>query len=1145
MSSKRNNTKRASSTKAKAATTSKGFDATAQNFAKLSVGAAAPAAPSSKGNNKGNKNKAKAPVPAVSTADAKFSAEQNELRALLGACVSAPDTASAVLGAEAFAAAAANMGVAALGAAEVTSLLASKTVLGSKNKLAREGGVLAVSALVAKLGAPCVGALMAIVPTVLALTGDKKGANVRPAATAATLAIFEALPNEAVPVYIQECILKKKTGGLASLARPETKVTALQLLSAAAKKAPREVEGMMTVLVPIVSKAMWDVKKAVKEQAEETLEDICGSIDNIDITPFIPNLVDAIADPETVPDCIYSLAGTTFVQTVTASALSITVPLLKRGFNDKKTAIKRKCAVITENMAKLVKNPAEVAPFMPVLQPLLALGIEQIADPECRARFTAAEEVLTRVGTKGKQTERKQLEEAAAVAALRTAMQANGAAAASLESAVVTFCGQVCMSLGNVSKNFIKATWNQALTALLAPCFADGEASAAAAVDAARTACAALVGETSFGGESKEYVDPEPEIEDLCNLEFSLAYGSKILLNNSRLHLKKGFKYGVMSEKSAGKTTMMRAISNQQVEGFPYEGVRTIFIENDIQGSQLEMTCTEFLRDSIGFGIKVTLEEANAKLLEGGFTQVMCDGLITQLSGGWKMKIALIRATMEEADIMLMDEPTNHLDVLNVQWVVDYINSLPEVTCIIVSHDTSFLDKTVSHIIHFEDLKLHTYKGNITAFVERFPEAKSYFDLANTREKFKFPQPALLDGVKTKGTAILQMINCDFKYPGAAKNQINNVTVKASMASRVAIVGANGAGKSTLIKLLTGENKPTKGTVKKHPNCRFAYVAQHAFHHIEQHLEKSPNEYIRWRYEGGEDKEARAKTTAIITDEEKAIMEKPFEVSWKDEETGALKKEKRVVKKLMARRKVKKDYHYEVNWKGKSMDFNSWYPREDLVKRGFLKWIKALDSRMAAAQQQGKPLTARNVEEHLGNVGLQAEEATHSRIKDLSGGQKVKVVLAACTWCCPHIIILDEPTNYLDRDSLGALANAIDEFEGGVVLITHNKEFADATTKVTWVVANNRCDVKGDPEWEKYAAEQEVMQDDPLAMEYFDAAGNKIDPKNRVKKIEEMTKQEIKKMKKTLKQKIKRGQELDEHEYDYCDEWNIKYTIAE
>lgn len=1004
-----------------------------------------------------------------------------------------------------------------------------KQKLTSKNKLDRHIAVRIVSNIVANFNSDCICFIMDITPIILNLCGDKKSSDVREASSEITFKIFEILPNEIVPVYITSCILDKKAGGLANLARPATKITALKLLSTAATKAPREIEGMMSILVPVVSHAMWDVKKSVKEQAEETLEDICGSIDNIDIKPFIPNLVDAIADPDTVPDCIYSLAGTTFVQTVTASALSITVPLLKRGFNDKKTAIRRKCAVITENMAKLVKNPADVEPFMPVLHPLLLQGIEQISDPECRARFTAAEEVLSRVGNRGKKVARKimSIDDASKIVGQIVNTDPN----------VSKFISQICMSLTNISKNFIKSTWKNSFTSIKILQEDD--------IDKLRNSCAEFVGDESTNGTSKEYIDEDPDAEDLCNLEFSLAYGSKILLNNSRLHLKKGFKYGVMSEKSAGKTTMMRAIANGQVEGFPYEGVRTIFIENDIQGSQLQMTCTEYLRDSIGFGIKVTLEEANQKLLDGGFTQTMCDGLITQLSGGWKMKIALIRATMENADIMLMDEPTNHLDVLNVQWVVDYINSLPDVTCIIVSHDTAFLDKTVSHIIHFEDLKLHTYKGNITAFVERFPEAKSYFELGSTRLVFKFPQPALLDGVKTKGTAILQMNNVDFRYPGADKNQINNVTVKASMASRVAIVGANGAGKSTLIKLLTGEMKPTKGTVTKHPNCRFAYVAQHAFHHIEQHLEKSPNEYIRWRYEGGEDKEARAKSTAVITDEEKQIMEKPFEVSWKDAETGVVKKEKRVVEKLMSRRKVKKEYHYEVKWKGKTMDFNSWYPREDLVKRGFIKIIKALDSRLAASQQQGKPLTARNVEEHLGNVGLEPESATHSRIKDLSGGQKVKVVLAACTWCCPHIIILDEPTNYLDRDSLGALAKAIDNFEGGVVLITHNKEFADATTKVTWVVANNKCDVKGDPEWEKYAAEQAVLQEDPMAKEYFDAAGNKIDPTKRIKKIEEMSKQEIKKMKKTLKQKIKRGQELEEHEYDYCDEWNIKYVIAE
>jgi elongation factor 3 len=77
----------------------------------------------------------------------------------------------------------------------------------------------------------------------------------------------------------------------------------------------------------------------------------------------------------------------------------------------------------------------------------------------------------------------------------------------------------------------------------------------------------------------------------------------------------------------------------------------------------------------------------------------------------------------------------------------------------------------------------------------------------------------------------------------------------------------------------------------------------------------------------------------------------------------------------------------------------------------------------------------------LGDCGLVAEFATHTRIGALSGGQKVKVVLAAAMWNQPHILILDEPTNYLDRESLGALAGAIEDFQGGVVIISHNNEF--------------------------------------------------------------------------------------------------------
>ena len=135
-----------------------------------------------------------------------------------------------------------------------------------------------------------------------------------------------------------------------------------------------------------------------------------------------------------------------------------------------------------------------------------------------------------------------------------------------------------------------------------------------------------------------------------------------------------------------------------------------------------------------------------------------------------------------------------------------------------------------------------------------------------------------------RGKSILALRNVSFKYPNTDRMILNNVTVSCSMASRVACVGANGAGKSTMIKLLTGELEPTLGKWVKNPNCRFAYVAQHAFHHIEQHLDKTPNQYIQWRYQGGEDKEELVKSTAQISEEEANKMKIPIEVIYEDEE---------------------------------------------------------------------------------------------------------------------------------------------------------------------------------------------------------------------------------------------------------------------
>ena len=115
----------------------------------------------------------------------------------------------------------------------------------------------------------------------------------------------------------------------------------------------------------------------------------------------------------------------------------------------------------------------------------------------------------------------------------------------------------------------------------------------------------------------------------------------------------------------------------------------------------------------------------------------------------------------------------------------------------------------------------------------------------------------------------------------------------------------------------------------------------------------------------------------------------------------------------------------------------------------------------AAAGLMSKPLTASSVEKHLQLFSIEAEQASHTLLGSLSGGQKVKVVIAASLWQNPHLIILDEPTNYLDRDGLGALTKAIETFKGGVIVISHNREFANAVTQEKWIMEGGKLRREG------------------------------------------------------------------------------------
>lgn len=308
--------------------------------------------------------------------------------------------------------------------------------------------------------------------------------------------------------------------------------------------------------------------------------------------------------------------------------------------------------------------------------------------------------------------------------------------------------------------------------------------------------------------------------------------------------------------------------------------------------------------------------------------------------------------------------------------------------------------------------------------------------------------------------------------------------------------------------MLTGEAEPQSGEVTKHPNLRFAYVAQHAFHHVEQHLDKTPNEYVQWRFQNGSDKELLAKASRQMTEEEKEKLKKP--VNW----DGL----KRVVEGLRARRKMKKTFEYEVEWVGMGPDENSWIPREKLERWGFEKVLQATDDDEAArANLMARPVTKGVIQKFFEDFGLPAEFSTHSRIRGLSGGQKVKVVLGAAMWQNPHMLVLDEPTNYLDRDSLGALAKAIQEYEGGVVMISHSREFTSALCTEIWNVEAGVLTIEG-----QTAVDHDTTKiEQKLEETSIDAFGNV----QKIKMKRKLTRKELKQRAKDKKKALDNGED--------------------
>ncbi len=377
-----------------------------------------------------------------------------------------------------------------------------------------------------------------------------------------------------------------------------------------------------------------------------------------------------------------------------------------------------------------------------------------------------------------------------------------------------------------------------------------------------------------------------------------------------------------------------------------------------------------------------TAEARAATILKGlGFENERQNSPTHELSGGWRMRVALAGVLFAQPDLLLLDEPTNYLDLEGTLWLEKYLATYPY-TVFMISHDRDLLNKSVSSIIHLEHRKLTYYKGNydtfestrrmqmelnnkgreksldqiahMQKFVDRFKASAAKAKQAQARmkmiEKLK-PPAAMFDEYSSpftfqqpKAEAATPMITLDGVSAGYGdKTILRNINMRIDPEDRIALIGVNGNGKSTFAKLLAGDIKPLGGTFNKGKKLEIAHFAQHQMDKLRP----------------------------------------------------------------------------------------EWTPFEHIIE------LMPTDSESKRRSR-------------LSQMGL-----TKSRMdtvaKNLSGGERARLLMGLITFGGPGMMILDEPTNHLDIDSRDALVHALNDYEGAVLIISHDRHLVEATCDTLWI----------------------------------------------------------------------------------------------
>ncbi len=577
--------------------------------------------------------------------------------------------------------------------------------------------------------------------------------------------------------------------------------------------------------------------------------------------------------------------------------------------------------------------------------------------------------------------------------------------------------------------------------------------------------------------------------------QVSLMRGVKSLLIQADATLNPGEKIGLIGPNGAGKTSLFSLLNgelhpDQGEVDFPaswrisyvkqeipalLKPALEYVIDGDTHLRELEakLATLQAEKESADNGLKMAelhtrLEEANAytvhsragQLLLGlGFSQEELERPVSTFSGGWRMRLNLAQALIAPSDLMLLDEPTNHLDLDAIIWLEDWLKRY-DGTLVIISHDRDFLDGVVNVILHIDDQKLRRYSGNYSAF-----------------ERQRSAQLVLMQSAIEK--QMRQRVHLE--------SFIRRFRAKATKARQA----------QSRIKALE----------KMEEIAPLRAAAEFSFEFREP--DSSPNPLLVM-----EDIEAGYPASDENTPAKTILSHIDFSLQT-GERIGLLGVNgagKSTFIKTIARELQPLAGRYTTG-KGLNIGYFAQHQVEMLRNEESPLW------HLARIAPDAREQDLRNF---LGGFLFPGPMAT-APIAPLSGGEKARLALAMIVWQRPNLLLLDEPTNHLDLDTREALTEALAQFEGTLLLVSHDRHLLRATTDRFLIVSNGTMQpFDGDLDDYRNWLFQTRMGKEPETSAPAAAAAGTETSRREQKRQEAEERQRLSSLKKPIQERIKR-----------------------